>query len=392
MKQVRIMLAVWCVAAVMGICPTRAFADPGAGFIRLGDLPGGEVSSCAYGISADWSTVVGSSSSSAMGEEAFRWTLSGGMVGLGDLPGGPAEASMARRVSADGSVIVGYADKYYFDRATGFRWTQATGMVSLGFLPGGCFSSPGGVSANGSVIVGGANSSRTNPSLYGDGEAYIWKPDTGIVSMGMMPNGSYYAVACDVSPDGTIVAGDFGGSTPFIWRAETGVVGLGIPPSESGGLGSVQMSADGKVAVASWQHYHGSSESFRSYRWTEDSGWVSLGSIDAKAWAISDDGDIIVGQGWEGGLGAFIWDEAHGLRPLKDVVEQACGINLDGWQLGSAYDIARDPAGSNYYAIVGTGINPDGFGEAYLAIVPEPATMTLLVLGGLAVLRRRKTV
>ena len=39
-------------------------------------------------------------------EEAFRWTSGGGMVGLGDLPGG-SSASFATGVSADGSVIVG---------------------------------------------------------------------------------------------------------------------------------------------------------------------------------------------------------------------------------------------------------------------------------------------
>lgn len=38
--------------------------------------------------------------------EAFRWTSDGGMVGLGDLPGGRFD-SFAIGVSADGSVIVG---------------------------------------------------------------------------------------------------------------------------------------------------------------------------------------------------------------------------------------------------------------------------------------------
>ncbi len=38
------------------------------------------------------------------GSEAFRWTQAGGMVGLGDLPGGTF-GSKAFFVSADGSVV-----------------------------------------------------------------------------------------------------------------------------------------------------------------------------------------------------------------------------------------------------------------------------------------------
>ncbi len=69
------------------------FPAQAASFQGLGDLPGGRFSSYASGVSADGSVVVGSSESTAMFTvEAFRWTQSTGMVGLGDLPGGVSVA------------------------------------------------------------------------------------------------------------------------------------------------------------------------------------------------------------------------------------------------------------------------------------------------------------
>ena len=52
--------------------------------IALGELAGGEFRSSANAVSADGSVVVGYSNSAA-GPEAFRWTQSDGMQGLGDL-------------------------------------------------------------------------------------------------------------------------------------------------------------------------------------------------------------------------------------------------------------------------------------------------------------------
>ena len=71
----------------------------------LGDLTGRGFYSQAFGVSADGSVVIGSSSS-AVGGEAFRWTSVGGMVGLGDLPGQDFW-SFAFGVTADGSTVVG---------------------------------------------------------------------------------------------------------------------------------------------------------------------------------------------------------------------------------------------------------------------------------------------
>jgi probable HAF family extracellular repeat protein len=95
--------------------------------VGLGDLPGGIFSSFAWRVSADGSTIVGESTS-ASGNEAFRWTSGGGMVGLGDLPGGTFY-SVAHDVSGDGSTVVGYGVHAFGQEA--FVWDATHGMREL---------------------------------------------------------------------------------------------------------------------------------------------------------------------------------------------------------------------------------------------------------------------
>jgi probable HAF family extracellular repeat protein len=159
------------------------------GMVGLGLLPGGGPSSSAMGgVSADGSVVVGAADSgsqvtcipeivvciggtSTSGYQAFRWTASEGMVGLGYLAGG-SSYSAAQAVSADGRVIVGWSYSGFGREA--FRWTASEGMVGLGDLPGGIFYSLAfGVSADGSVIVGQSYTA----SGY---EAFIWDAGRGM--------------------------------------------------------------------------------------------------------------------------------------------------------------------------------------------------------------------
>ena len=100
----------------------------------------------------------------------------------------------------------------------------------------------------------------------------------------------------------------------------------------------------------------------------------SLGLASA-AKAVSADGSVIVGH--IGGssifgppVGAFIWDETHGMRSLQGVLVDHFRLDLTGWTLTSATGVSADGS-----TIVGEGINPDGFNEGWIAVlpVPEPA-------------------
>lgn len=88
-----------------------------ASFQGLGTLPEHEAS-CVSAVSADGSVVVGSSygDTQVAGStvEAFRWTVQGGMIGLGLLTG--CQRSRAWDVSPDGSVVVGLSDRVDVER------------------------------------------------------------------------------------------------------------------------------------------------------------------------------------------------------------------------------------------------------------------------------------
>ena len=176
--------------------------------VGLGYLPGGQPDSRAYGISANGQVLVWASSCT-QGRQAFRWTAQEGMVGLGCLAGG-SFTSFAERASSDGSVIVGESDSASGIEA--FRWTAQAGMVSLGELPGSAGSRAYGVSADGSIVVGGADvdnfNSSGNRAFIGDDLHGMRDLQTVLVDdYGLDLTGWSLSTARDVSADGRAIVG-----------------------------------------------------------------------------------------------------------------------------------------------------------------------------------------
>lgn len=346
---------------------------PAASFQGLGDLPGGDFFSVATAVSADGRVVVGYAKSTS-GIEAFRWTATDGMVSLGDLPGGTV-SSFANAVSADGSVVVGYGRSSSGNEA--FRWTQATGMVGLGDLPGGSFGSAAwGVSADGQVIVGFGCSVLSGTRE----EAFRWTAIDGMVGLGVLSGSNYSSRAWAVSADGSVIVGESSSSNAtsavaeaFRWTAATGMVPLGDFPSDIFNSIAYAVSADGTVAVG--RGYSGAYDLYthEAFRWTAASGLVRLGFISCNDWSIahaaSADGSIIVGDPETNqGDCAFVWDAPHGMRNLRAVLTNDCGLDLPGWRLSNARGIAPDGQ-----TIVGCGFNPAGQREGWIASLKPPS-------------------
>ncbi len=251
-----------------------------------------------------------------------------GFQGLGDLPGGSFNSN-ARDVSADGAVVVGMGTRAAGSEA--FRWTSGGGMVGLGDLPGGSFSSIANVvSEDGSVVLGRSLSESGT-------EAFRWTNDGGMVGLGDLPGGLFYSVANGVSADGSVIVGQSwstSGAEAFRWTSGGGMIGLGDLPG---------------------------------------------GSFFSTALGVSADGSVIVGEGRSAsGNEAFLWSASSGIVNLRELLISH-GLDLTSWNLERATSISADGR-----TIVGSGTNPSGLREAWIATIPEPDTLALAQWAGVA--------
>ena len=304
---------------------TKTGSRTGMPLVTLGALPGGSPASFARAVSHNGNYVVGQTTS-ANGFEAYLWS-NGSMVGLGDLPGPGGFQSFANAVSNDGSVVVGASQRPFgASQYAAFRWTPTTGMQHLGEFEGGdIFSIAFDVSADGSVIVG----SSSGP----DGqEAFLWTTSGGMVGLGELPGGFFGSRAQAVSADGTVIVGGSSssrGSEAFRWTASGGMVGLGDFPGGSFSSGATDVSDDGNVIV-------GSATGFTTFE-------------------------------------AFVWTPEFGMVSVKQYLAQHGVTGLDGWNLLYANGVSGDGR-----TIVGTGVNPQGAFEGWVATIeidPTPIDM-----------------
>jgi len=380
-----------CVAAA-GLS-TGQLTNAGPSFQGLGDLPGGFYQSQAWGLSADGSTIVGYSWSSdpnwdtgPLGFEAMRWSASEGMVGLGGLPSLPDSSALS--VSGNGTTVAGWA-RYGNGIAHPFRWTAQNGMEALPGLTGGDGSGVArGISANGSVIVGASNVGLSHF------EAVRWTNGGVPVPLGSTTSGADRSEASGVSADGSVIVGD-GGShfQAFRWTEGNGVSLLGILAGDTQS-GHPIISGDGSTIAGQSSRFQAITSD--AFLWHEASGMVPLaprpvgiGVIEPRG--ISFDGSVIVGNLIEEDpfffVHPFIWSSATGLRDLEDVLVNDFSLEeAADWHLGYATGISADGQ-----VIVGSGVNPSGDQEAWIATVPEPSMLCLVsILACVLTVRRRE--
>ena len=299
------------------------------------------------GASGNGSVVVGTS-----GSEYFYWTESTGLVLVGGTAPGGGVGGQAK-ISNDGGRMVGTA----LDPASGlytmsvyeFETGVWTNLGGLGASSGNSTSSGWGISGDGQTAVGlgwisagsahairsvaleapedlgstvKGRSSRANgcnedgtvvvgwqDASSGFRQGAIW--NDGVQTILTSTTGGVLGEAAGCSADGTFVVGSGTSSNGFNawrWSAETGGVTIGSPPSSGWRGSSVAISADGGTVVGFYRPFPGPATFGRGFLWTEEGGQQDLtelaiaagidipgGTVLALPLGISADGSTIVG-------------------------------------------------------------------------------------------------
>jgi len=355
------------IGLVLALTVTSANAEPS--FQGLGRwMPYGH--SEARGISADGLTVVGWDRGEYNPDYSaprypFVWTETSGRQILVNQPG------EALGVSSDGSVIVGYRGLSQQAPQTheAFRWSQEDGFVWLGATSEDFGSEAHDVSATGAVVVGTSGNSANAESMY-------WTSETGMVGIGGVSTAGYLpqtSVAHAVSADGTVLVGhssNASAGTGWVWTAAGSYTfGQFYGAAQNSTVDGI--TPDGSYVVGTV--FTGYTFAFMAPvtgGYDEILGDLPGGWNLGRAFDISADRSVVVGSGHSDvGQEAFVWDIDNGIRSLRDVLVDDCGLTaeLEGWRLDTARAISDDGR-----KIVGGGTNPAGAPEAYIAEVEFP--------------------
>ena len=336
----------------------------------LGDLNGGAFLSQANDIN-NAGQVVGYSLSSPH-FEAFIWDETNGMQGLGTIPPStyPYENSFGYALNING-VVTGDARSSKISHQA-FTGDLVSGIEGIGFLPGGHVSHAYGINDINQVVGRSIFSSggRSN-------EAFVWDSVDGMTGLGHLPGGGRsFSEARDINNRGQVVGFDLLFShdyEAFLWDETNGMVGLGRLPTLSNSQ-AYSLNESGHVVGASW-NFENNKEAF----FWDSNNMIGLGHLPGCSSSSALDvnsSDYAVGWCQTQNVDeAFLWTSADGMLRLSDLADNSA----NGWILQQATAIND----SGY--IVGFGINPGGFREAYLLkpqkSVPEPSAIALIAVG-----------
>ena len=291
------------------------YISTSTGTVRIIEAPAGVTDLFATGLSADGKSVVGSYMTGGR-YEGFVWTEAGGFKSIPSL-GGDYGATYGMAVSADGSAATGYISKFSF-MTYPIYWSEATGTIDLGFL-GGNRARGLAISGDGKTVAGYAQ----DPS-YED-RAFVWTVgQNGITDIDTLYVSSQ---ATHVSFDGSVVAGN--GQSPqydtrtFRWTT-AGMVDIGTLGGSWANL--YAMSNDGNILVGQSETAAHQYQAFRYNAVLSDMKSLgTLGGSHSRAQDVTADGSIVVGtsQNTDGKYRGFRWSEATGMISIEDWMKSA---------------------------------------------------------------------
>jgi hypothetical protein len=183
----------------------------GSNVVPITGSPGGQNLQVATQISDNAATIFGYYLDAQLNTQPVYWTAGGGFQPLALPAGFNAAAPISRCISADGKTSAGNMWNANSDIGASpnqaYRWTATGGVSGLGYLPGGNYSATLALSSDGSTIIGVSN--RDPDDFFSEAALFMWTPSSGMIDLGR-PEYTYgYSEIFQsggVSADGTVAA------------------------------------------------------------------------------------------------------------------------------------------------------------------------------------------
>lgn len=375
-RSLRLSIAVLTALAVI---PTGvSLGDVEYGVTDLGTL-GGDFSH-AYGLS-DTGTVVGQAKTSSGAPHAFIEAPDANMLDLGTIWG---DNSQANGISSDGSLVAG---RSYAGGNEAFVWTQSGGMQGIGFLPGmGGYSTAAAVSGDGSSVVGWA---AGGPAM----DSYVWAKNTGMNDIGALPGATTITVnghpfsgsnALGLSYNGSGIVGlsttSTGNVHGFLYTNNAWTDIAPLPGDDNGVANAINQSGQIVGYSTPGQITFNALPTGNTHAFVDTNGIITglgtLGGASSQANAINNAGQIVGSSDTAISQSAFIYANGS-MHDLNTLVNPSVGVTLqEATAINSSGQIAvngTNSAGQQRAYL----LTPIGQVKTAPVTPPPPAPITL---------------
>jgi probable HAF family extracellular repeat protein len=270
--------------------------------------------------------IAGATFSPAGDGTATLWNPDGSVTSLfAQKPGGSSHAFDVSDLGAAAGVVSGYGSVYPF---SAYRWTASGGVVGLD-APSGAMSRARSVNAAGQAV------GDVEGGLAG---ATLWEADGTRVELGTL--GGPLSGADEINDAGQVAGWSHtpaGVTHAFRWTPASGMEDLGT--LGGGWSGARGLNALGHVA--GWSQT--SDGATHAFLWTPEAGMVDLDPSGSECYAEAvNDRDEVVGYHYpEGSARAFFWSSGTGLIELGTLgggFSRAWDLNESGVVVGDSTD------------------------------------------------------
>ena len=268
----------------------------------------------------------------------FRWSVTGGFVGLGGCAGAAVAINDVGQVAlwwCCSCCVVRLHGTFSFSSA--FLWDETGRMINLGVLLTGLNAFPNALNSSGSVV----GWSQTH-AIFGQ-HAFLWTQAKGMQDLGTLGGKhSLTSNALRINDSGAVIGVSQTGTLTthaFLWTEAGGMQDLGTLGGATSTPSAINSSGDvvGVAQTASGDNH--------AFLWTQSGGMQDLGTLGgatSSAAAINRFGVVVgIAQTADRNNHAFLWTQLGGMKDLGTLpgfnTSVAVAINDSGEIVGDSY-------------------------------------------------------